>query len=489
MDEVAGVFAMLKRHEVQVLRKAGHSLEDVARLTGVSERAVRRIEREAPVSTADDAAERRRRRVGRPNKAEPFRAFVEEQLAVEPDLLTLELLRRAKLRGYTGGKSAFYALVASARPPEQRPMVRFEGVPGEFSQHDFGHVDVRFVSGEKRRVHFFASRLKYSRWVEVSFVDSEAVEPLVRSLVDHFSRFGGVPLVAVFDRPKTIALKWRKDGEVTDWNSTFAAVMLELGVGVEVCFPRRPNQKGSVENLVGWVKGSFFKQRRFVDEEDLRQQLADWHVEVNSRVTSRATGVTHAARMVEERARLRPLKVKPDTLALRIPVVVGPTAMVSHDTHMYSMPPEAIGITGTLFLHRDKVRLVAGRHEAIHPRLFSRGAKSVLPAHRAAMVASVSGKRGRRYLKRQHLLDIGPVALEYLTEIVHRRPRTWARDVERLHDILQEYGEDLMREAMTLAYKERLFGAEYVSHLLAGTPRPDPWSFSDNADDSLRDPH
>ena len=28
-----------------------------------------------------------------------------------------------------------------------RPMVRFEGLPGEFSQHDFGHVDVRFMDG------------------------------------------------------------------------------------------------------------------------------------------------------------------------------------------------------------------------------------------------------------------------------------------------------------------------------------------------------
>jgi len=39
--------------------------------------------------------------------------------------------------------------------------------------------------------------------------------------------------------------------------------------------------KGSVENLVGFVKSSFFKVRRFQDEEDVRQQLQDWHREVN----------------------------------------------------------------------------------------------------------------------------------------------------------------------------------------------------------------
>ena len=30
-----------------------------------------------------------------------------------------------------------------------------EGLPGEFSQDDFGHVDVRFLNGNARRVHFF----------------------------------------------------------------------------------------------------------------------------------------------------------------------------------------------------------------------------------------------------------------------------------------------------------------------------------------------
>ena len=88
--------------------------------------------------------------------------------------------------------------------------------------------------------------------------------------------------MAVFDRPKTIALKWGRDGVVTEWNPTFAGVALDLGIGVEVCWPYRPQEKGSVENLVGWVKGSFFKQRRFLDRADLERQLRDWLTEANT---------------------------------------------------------------------------------------------------------------------------------------------------------------------------------------------------------------
>jgi len=319
------MYDIMKRHEIQVLRRAGVTQEKGAELSGVSVRAVRMIEAEEPVVAPGDLGEVGRACIGRPSTTEPFRKLVEAILAEEPELLTLEVLRRARLDGYTGGKSALYGLVASMRPRPVRPMVRFEGLPGEFCQHDFGHVDVRSMDGTTRRVHFFASRLKYSRWVEVTIVPNEQVETLVRRLIDHFAGMGGVPLLSVFDRPKTVALRWRKDGTVTDWNPTFAAVMLDLGVGIEVCWPAKGNQKGSVENLVGWVKGSFFKQRRFLDEADLLTQLAAWHDEVNTKVACRATGVTPASRMPEEQARLRALKVAPADLALRIPVSVGPT--------------------------------------------------------------------------------------------------------------------------------------------------------------------
>jgi len=42
-------------------------------------------------------------------KAEPFRALVVEVLALDPDLVSVELLRRAKLNGDGGGKTVLDA--------------------------------------------------------------------------------------------------------------------------------------------------------------------------------------------------------------------------------------------------------------------------------------------------------------------------------------------------------------------------------------------
>jgi hypothetical protein len=228
--------------------------------------------------------------------------------------------------------------------------------------------------------------------------------------------------------------------------------------------------KGAIENLVGWVKGSFFKQRRFLDREDLERQLREWLTEANTVRPSRATGVPPDARMPEERARLRPLKIAPADLALRIPVSVGPTGVVMHDLHPYSMPPDAIGLPGTLYLHRDRVRIVAGRFAAEHVRQWQPGEGSILPEHRAERVAAVSGKRARRYLQRQHLLDLGPDALAYLTELTHRRSHTWIHDVEQLHALLQTHGDAALRTAFARGLAEQAIGAEYIAHYLDAPP-------------------
>lgn len=448
------MLSLLKRHEVQVLLRAGFAAADVAKRAGVSDDSVRRIRKEEAVEQTDDATGRAARRIGRPSKAAQLSERVAGWLAEDPDLPTQELLRRAKDVGYAGKKTAFYALVAGLRPPRAAPVVRFEGLPGEFSQHDFGHVDVRFVDDRKKRVHFFASRLKYSRYSRVTIVGNERVETILRGLARDFVAFGGLPLMAVFDRPKTIVKKGGKGREVEEFNQTFAQAIVDIGVGVEMCAPRSGNQKGSVERLVGWVKSSFFKPRKFQDETDLQAQLEAWHVEVNHQTPSRATGVIPEIRRQEELPRLRPVKVFPESLPLRVPIVVGPTAEVMFEGVPYSMPPKAAHVSGTLFLYERQVHIVAGRFEARHRRRTKDEPPAPLAEHRAEKIAAVHGARAKLYEKRQQLLNLGQDALAVLTEITHREPSLASRRVEELYALLEKHGDDLLRAAFRSAVEQ-----------------------------------
>jgi hypothetical protein len=70
----------------------------------------------------------------------------------------VEILPRLKRKGYDGGKTALYDLISAIRPKTIRPLVRFEGLAGEFWL-----CGRPFLNRSEKRVHFFASRLEYSR--------------------------------------------------------------------------------------------------------------------------------------------------------------------------------------------------------------------------------------------------------------------------------------------------------------------------------------
>lgn len=460
---------MFDRYAVQQLLRAGVKAREVARQIGTSVRSVRRIARE---QLADDDLTYGigGQSVGRPGITEAIRARVRTLLVEEPAMPPGEVWRRLREEGTPLGLSTTYRVLAQVRgtiPTEL--LVRFEGVAGEFAQFDFGEVAVQLLDGTRRVVHFAAYRLKYSRWMHVVLVPNERVEALVRALLDSFLHAGnGVPLRVVFDNPKTVVVK-QEDGRPV-WNATLAQVAIDFGFTVELCTPRQPQQKGAVENLVGFVKRSFFRARRFQDlTTDLPRQLCEWLVEMNTVRPCRATKEIPAARLPAEQGRLKPLAIAPNEYGLRFAVTVGPTAMVTHQGIRYAMPAAACGLPATLALYPDRVKIatVGNRHEAVHARFPKVGTVSYLPGQRSGQLQSVYGKRKRLYFMRERLLELGPVGEAYLTELVHQRPHTWAGDVERLFQLLEELGDDRFRAVLQRALFQRTFGAEYVIRLVA----------------------
>ena len=71
------MLGMLKRHEIEILLKAGHPKTEVARLAGVSARSV------DPVVDVNDSAERAQRHIGRPSIVDDFQKLVLDSLFAE----------------------------------------------------------------------------------------------------------------------------------------------------------------------------------------------------------------------------------------------------------------------------------------------------------------------------------------------------------------------------------------------------------------------
>jgi transposase len=468
------MLSMLDRHAVRKLLDAGVKPRAVAQQFRVSRRTIERIAREAEIRSSADGILRRdtdgsRRPVGRPRVTDAVRARVQALVLEDPECPPGEIGRLLRAEGTPLGLSTVYRVLRAVRATIPAALqVRFEGVAGEFAQFDFGEVTVRLADGQRRVVHFAAYRLKYSRWIHVVIVPNERVEALIRSLVESFAASGGVPLRVVFDNPKTVVLRY-EDGRPV-WNPVLGPVAIDYGFTIELCTPRQPQQKGAVENLVGYVKRAFFRARRFADvATDLPQQLAAWLVEVNTTRPNRATKEIPLVRLAAEQARMKPLAIAPSEYGLRVAVTVGPTAMVTHQGIRYAMPAGACGIPATLWLYPDRVKIVTAgsRHEALHARFPAHGTVSYLPGQRAAQLAAVAGARKRLYFMRERILELGPVGEGYLTELIHRRPHTWKGDVERLFALLEELGDGVFRLILQRALFTRLIGSEYVVQLAA----------------------
>jgi hypothetical protein len=355
---------LLKRVEVQVLSRAGHTELEIAQLTGVSLRSIRRIQREGSIGSIDDAAERQRRRIGRPSEAARFQDLVVHELQRNLERPSAEILRRARAAEYRGSKTAMYGLIARLRSSMGNPLTTLERLPGALSRHELGQIQIPFCDRTRTQVHFLASWLEFSRWTLVSLLPDQGIESVVRGLVDHFVRFEGIPAVAVLTGANPIH---KRPDLGIGYGSHFAVANAIVDLGV--CVQRRPPRKGAMTlGPADRVKRSFFQPGRFANWQCMCDQLVTWQEDINTKLPARSTGAVPAVRIVEERAHLRPITVNPGDFALRIPAVIGATAEVSFDGVSYRMPTEMAHTLATIHLYCDRVVVASSDRVVEHAR-------------------------------------------------------------------------------------------------------------------------
>lgn len=467
------------RYDILRARAAGLSARRIERLTAVPARSQRRIGHEEIPFAMTDPSFRKQQAMGRPRAlSERLRRLVDAMLAEDPAIKVAEILRRLRSEhGYRRGKSAVYDYVGLARPEPKAPapVVRFEGVAGEFAQHDFGSLWVTYTDGTRERLTFFAARLKFSRALHVALMESENTEAVIRGMEEAARSWGGLPLLNVVDNTKaavTLNHRDRKTGEqVLRLNEQFATFIREAGVFAEPTAPYAPNQKGSVENLVRFTKEGFLLARRFRNRADLLRQLGEWLQFVNGERLCDATHQTPAVRLEQERPRLKELPFGEEGYGLVSSAVVGVDARVRKEGYQYSTPAGWIGQKVVVRVHRTQLVLHYHQERVTHPRVPTNGRYSLLPEHRAALFLK---PRGAVMAKRQILMDLCPEGEAFFTELVHRRPQSWReRDLPVLWEVFEQLGEQKMREAFLYCLRRDAIGGEYARAFAFGYAAPE----------------
>jgi transposase len=233
----------MERGAIKVLAKRGLSQRQIAKHLGHSRVTVARALKE-PVDKA--AAKRRRASI-----VDPYRTQIEGWLRQDLSIVRmLELARADVERPYTGSRAVFGEHVRRIRLEVERRAadvpVRFEGLPAEYLQVDWGEI-ARFPFRQRPpgKRYFLACRLKYSRWVWVRFTRDMRQETLVRGLVDCFQALGWVPWVLVFDNMKTVTSGRDADGQPV-WTPALLQLAAEFGFHPEACAVGAANQKDLV---------------------------------------------------------------------------------------------------------------------------------------------------------------------------------------------------------------------------------------------------
>ena len=459
---------VMTRTKIHHLAQGGVLQSEIAERCGVGKRSVERILGEPPPTPAEIVSGRRhaRKRPGRPPKADE--ATVERirmLLECDPKLPATEVLRLAREWGFTGGRSQMAELVKRLRPtPRKEPVVRFEGLPGEYAQFDFGECEVTFTCEGKQRVQFFAGRLKFSRFMHVVLVADQQAETLLRSLLSCLAAFGGSPKEWVFDNPRTVRVS-PIGAEPVVLHRYLRQAVAEYRVIPTLCSPRAGNQKGSVERLVGYFKNSFLRVRRFRDWADLEAQLAEWLHEVNHLRPCDATGRIPADALLEEAALLarRPTQCSPDSWPIEETATVTPMGTIAFRGTTYSATARYLGAPATLLVRRWHIDIHVGDEHSEHVREDHTGAVRRLPAHREDVLAALHGRRKLATFRRQCLLELGGPAWQFLGQLIHRCPDgRWEKPCSDLYELLCAHGDGAMLDAFTRCVARSTFTVSAV---------------------------
>jgi len=461
----------MERSAIHVMAKRGKSQRQIAQELGRSRTTIARVLKE-PV---EPHPTKRRRQ----SKVECYRPqierWIEEGLSI---VRMVELARADPAQPYHGGSTVFGDLVRRLRrevAQEQATRdvpVRFEGLPAEYLQVDWGEIRrFPFTQQAAATRYFLACRLKYSRWTWVGFTGDMRQETLFRGLVDCFLALGWVPWVLVFDNMKTVT-SGRDATAQPIWTPVLLQVAGEFGFHPQACDPGAGNQKGSVESLVKWVKGNFLPGRGFADDGDLAEQARAWCDQVNAR-PSDATGEPPRVRLAAEATKGGRLPLTAHDFGLLETGLVSREALVAVAGNRYSVPVAHVGLPVTVRLHRERVRIWRDTAcLADHLRAPDGARQRVIdPAHFAPLFPTKP--RAQMMLYREVLLGLGGRAPAFLSELSRRQRDRLREEVLAVYALYEQAGAEALLAAMAQADEAGVYRAATLAELL-GAPPPLP---------------
>ena len=421
--------------------------------------------------------------VKRASKLDAFKPLITRLLERHPYSCT-QILQRLREEGYEGGASILKEYVSVVRPVRHPAFLSLAFAPGEAAQVDWGSAGSIAIGNTRRRLSFFVMVLCHSRLAYLEFTCGECLEHFLSCHKNALEYFGGTPGTVLIDNLKTGVLL-HPFGEKAIFHPRYLDFAAHYGFEARACNVRKANEKGCVENFVGYVKKNFLAGLDIPPGlMAMNSASRQWLAAIANARIHKETRKPPAELFLIEKPALRPLPdVAADTSVTRL-VRVTNRCRVVLDTNRYSVPSRYASQRLTLKAFPDRLCLYHDHNMvASHPRSYERHRDFENPDHVRELLDQRRRARDAKWLLTFYSLS--PQAEHYHQQLSARslNARVHINKIVALADI---YGADKVALAIDDAIASEAFASQYIENILQQrerhTPQPGPLHLTRRSD-------
>lgn len=244
--------------------------------------------------------------------------------------------------------------------------------PEAYGQADFGEFLYYDAAGNEKKGYAFTISFPYSNKGYTQAFPSQNQECLLEGMKRIFEHIGGVPVRIRFDNMST-AVAQVLEGSERKLTDGFTRFMLHYRFQADFCNPASGNEKGNVENKVGYSRrNAFVPVPTITSFEDFNEKLWDWCEEDAQRPHYKHQ-VSIQSLWEEEAQKLLTLPEVPYDVFRYESLRVNKCGFVSVDTNQYGLSPELNGETVQAKIFYDRIefwhdQMLAGKYHRSYGR-------------------------------------------------------------------------------------------------------------------------
>jgi transposase len=364
-----------------------------------------------------------------------------------------KLYQAIKAEGYCGAASTVRGYIARRRKEKKRPKVYMplEFDPGMDGQVDWGEAVV-VIAGKQITVQLFVMRLCYSRRLFVMAFPTQKQEAFLEGHVQAFHHFQGVPHRIAYDNLKA-AVKRVLEGRNRQEQESFIVFRSNYLFESRFCTPGQGNEKGRVEDGVGFARRNFLVPIPEVDsfEELNAHLLAACLADDERRVDRQPVTIGEAWEM--EKPHLLTLPEKDLPCCITKTVTLNGFCQVEFETNRYSVPYDDRRRKLVLKAYPFRVDILyLDDVIASHPRCYAKKQDVLDPLHYLPLLEQRPGALEHAKPIRRWRQSWPPIYERLLAQLRAKWPEgRGVREFVRILKLHRDYPADRVAEAIEQA--------------------------------------